>query len=331
MSQNNEQVAKPFEFVPFPTKSSRQATKGHDIYHAQDFSGKFSYRLVALTPIHIASGTYALSPEEVALGYEGIVRDCYRVGDRPAIPGSSLKGMVRAIVEAVSASCVMVTKVETDQLPGGEKLTRGCQPDRACPACSMFGRLNRLGKVSFSDALLEPGQRTEPYHLPSLHRPHPDSPVYLDETKHYKGRKFYYHGQPGQSLGQPIVEVIPKKGELKGDFEFINLTVNELGLLFFALGLDNTFRPKLGGGKSVCLGSIRIIPLELVFRDKEDWIDYEGNKGERYKEEKSLQGLIRIFIKQATSAKGYLIRDQVRALRKILRYPNDRDCPQGNY
>jgi len=331
MSRNKRQAdPKPFDFVPFPANLQRQSTKGHEIYDAKTFSGKLGYRLVALTPIHIASGTYALSPEETNVGESGIVRDCYRVNDQPTIPGSSLKGVIRSVVEAVSASCITTTRVKISLLPGGKKLTEGCKPERACPACSMFGRLDRLGKISFSDALLEPGQNTEPYHLPSLYGPHPDSPVYLDKKGHYKGRKFYYHGRPAQDPRKPVIEVIPEKGKLSGHIDFINLTMEEMGLLFFALGLDKTFRLKLGGGKPVCLGSFQILPQELSFWDKNDWIDYDGQAGEQY-QDKPLEGLIQVFIEKTGSIKGYLIPKQMKALRRILRYPHDRDCPSGNY
>ncbi|MCZ7672176.1 MAG: RAMP superfamily CRISPR-associated protein [Chloroflexi bacterium] len=76
--------------------------------------------MVVETPLHISSGSYALT-EDLGLRAKNVVRDLYKVtvnGQKlPAIPGSTLKGAARSVVEAVTHSCVGVTR-ERD-LPRG--------------------------------------------------------------------------------------------------------------------------------------------------------------------------------------------------------------------
>jgi CRISPR/Cas system CSM-associated protein Csm3 (group 7 of RAMP superfamily) len=102
----------------------------------------------------------------------------------------------------------------------------------------------------------------------------------LTASKHVpRGRKMYlhqnaaWHGEPwktqhDEDRGQKnIVTPIARGAEFAFHFDFENLTRLELGLLCYALRPAETFRHKLGLGKSIGLGSVRIDPLLLLSKD----------------------------------------------------------------
>ena len=326
-----EAPTKPYDFVPFSPQVRRDETVGHEKFYddGNHHSGRLSYRLRALSHIFVASGAYALG-EDIGLPSEDVVRGCYRVGGTPAIPGSTLKGMARSIVEAATASCITITRVNRRQLPGGD-LMRGCTPDRACPACSMFGRMGRMSKVSFSDALLTEEGRTGLYQLPALYSPRAGwrrtAPVYLAAGQKLRGRKFYYHSTPRPDPRAAPVEAIAIRSELEASLDFENLTDDELGALLFALGLDNSFAPKLGGGKPVGLGSVQFLATELEQLEVSSFVQAErtvrctgGELGD------FVRGMI-----QGAQESGYILSKQAEELRRILNPRTEREAPVGMY
>ena len=323
------QAPKPFDFVPIaPVK--RAETVGHEQFRADHHSGGLAYEAEALTHVFVASGTYALG-EDVGFPKRDVIRTCYRLRGRPAIPGSSMKGVVRSVAEAVTGSCITVTREDQRRIPGGKEAVRGCEADSACPACSIFGRLGRMSKVSFGDALALKGVRTRLYRLPSLHRPRArEAPrVYVDERGQFKGRKFYYHGQMAEDPRNAPVQVVPQGSRFSGSLQFQNLTADELALLLFALGLDGSFALKLGGGKPACLGSLRIVPQSLELLDLEGFRSpqprvtrYVGDELDRWIPEK---------IRPVERRRDYILPQQASELRRILAYPGERECPAGMY
>jgi len=311
----------------------RAKTIGHEVYKAGVFSGRLELEIAALSHLFVSGGIYGLS-EDLKHPAGGVLRGCYRVGDVPAIPGASLKGVVRSIAEAVTASCIgSASRDVKDLLP---RTPAKCTPELACPACSMFGVQGRLGKVAFGDALLLPGQQTALHRIPSLYRPHlsrRELPrvYFLDESRRWlKGRKFYFHGQMREEPRNEPVEVIPQGSHLTGSVDFENLTREELALLFFSLGLDGSFRLKLGGGKPACLGSLEVRPTRLrLRRPKEEFLDY-GAVPEVYEGEAASRFIVG-KIQEVESQARYILPEQARKLREILHYPNDRECPTGMY
>src|SRR4051812_26279867 len=93
-----EPPPKPYAFVPIPQGStSPKHPAGHDRYQDELLTGTITGALVALSPVHVASGNIELTG-----GRPSLVKAHFRRNDRPAIPGSSLKGVIRSIVEAIS-------------------------------------------------------------------------------------------------------------------------------------------------------------------------------------------------------------------------------------
>ncbi len=330
MSRDYERptVPKPYDFVSIAAPRKRK-TVGHERILGEGYaSGRLAYELRALTPLFVASGSYALG-EDVEHPDAPLVRGCYRVEDIPAIPGSSLKGVIRSIAEAVSPSCVTVTRLDRRLVPHQPARRDECKPGKACPGCSIFGRMGRMSKVLFGDARLISG-KTRLYRLPALYAPraHRARAAYQTKDGKFKGRKFYFHGRPREDPGRPPVEVIVPGSVVRGTIDFENLSHAELGLLFFALGLDGSFALKLGGGKPACLGSLQINPLRLELLGSDHFLRAEPSV-------EALEGdeMVAYFGQQmqvAVRAK-IVLKGQIEKIREILRYPNERECPVGMY
>ena len=288
-----------------------------------------------LTPVFVGTGSYALG-EDAGFPREKVIRPFYRVGSVPTIPGSSLKGVTRSIAEAVSPSCVTVTRVAPPKLPKGVDLAQSrrsrCTATNACPACSIFGRMSQLGKARFGDARLVGGGKTQLFRLAPLFAPRAyrkrTPPDYLDEAGKFKGRKFYYHSRPVEDERQPPVEVIPPGRKVQGQVDFENLTPAELGLLFFALGMDGSIALKLGGGKPLGLGSLRVVGAELTLRGAGHYLQPEA-EGRLY----SGQALAEFVGRTIETAidENVLLRTQALALGEILTFTQKRHAPEGAY
>lgn len=325
---------KPYAFVPFPERTLRQEVAGHDQLDLDKrYSGCLVYHFRALTPVFVSTGSYALG-EDTEFPQEKVIRPFYRVNGKVTIPGSSIKGMARSIVEAVSPSCITITVVDQSKLPHGvdRANARGnpCTATHSCPACSIFGRMDQLGKACFGDAQPIGEIETALFGLRALYSPQArrTPPVYLNEAEQFEGRKFYFHGQPSEDLDRSPVEVMPEGTRVCGEVHFENLSLAELGLLFFALGLDGTLTPKLGAGKPLGLGSLLPIGATLSLLQPNHYLEAQSQEIE-YHGEEFIQ-----FVWQATrtALKGeLLLREQAVALAGILKYDPERDAPRGAY
>jgi hypothetical protein len=319
---------KPYDFVPIAAPRKHE-TVGHARILGEGYaSGRLFYALRALTPVFVASGSYALG-EDVGHPDAPLVRSCYRVDGIPAIPGSSLKGVIRSIAEAISPSCVTVIRLDRRLIPHQPRRSDECRPEDACPACSIFGRMGRMSKAFFRDARLASG-RTGLHHLPALYAPraHQARRTYQTGAGKFKGRKFYFHGHPREDPDQPPVEVILPGSVARGTVDFENLSHAEMGLLFFALGLDGSFALKLGGGKPACLGSLQINPMRLELLGSDHFLRAEPSV-----EALEGDGMVAYVGEQmqAAARARMILKAQVEKLREILRYPNERECPTGMY
>ena len=331
-SDEREVAPKPFGFVPFPSAVKRENTVGQDKVLSGDYvSGRLLLQVEARTHLFVASGSYLLG-EDAQLEVP-VVAGFYRVGGVPAIPGSSLKGMTRSIVEAVTPACVTATNARREELPIDTSRARdGCRPGNACPACSIFGCMGRLSKVRFGDLRppSEPPVKTILWSFKPLHNPRPSttSQVYGNQRQ-FAGRKFY---RPGKMAGAPDetpVEVLPAGTKLFGSVRLWNLTPAEVGALLFGLGLDGTLTPKLGGGKPRCLGAVTLSAVWFAPFNPRNWTRIR-NLGSTLKEH-ALQSWIEQYIGIARTNQ-YLLDEQVAALREILRMPTgDAVCPADLY
>lgn len=321
---------KPFDFVPFANQRRRDAAPGHDAF--RHLSGRLEYDLVVVGFLHVSSGTYAL-PDEVGLQGGSPLRDHYRVtadGETTiAVPGSTLKGSARAVVEAVTASCIVSTRQRRDRLP--DDLTPACRPPaKLCPACALFGAMSRLGRVRFGDALLTTGGAAL-YAMPPLFRPlRQESRYYFAADGKFRGRKFYYHGKLQRHVQGMPVEVITPRSRLSGWVAFDSLSEAELGLLLFGLGLDGSFHPLLGAGKPVAMGHAR--PEATALTIYQDASLLRATPADERLTGEALVAAIAGYLAAAEAGPEPLIlapqRDE---LRRILDPNNPRPAPTGTY
>lgn len=333
--RSDERAPKPYAFVPFARQIQRSEGLGHGCLDLADhYSGRLVFRLETLTPVFVGTGSYALG-EEAGFPGEKVVRPFYRVNGVPTIPGSSLKGVARSIAEAVSPSCLTVTRVSPGQLPKGVDLATGrhseCTQLHSCPACGIFGRMSQMAKARFADAPLLGEPKTGLMRLTPLFAPRASqAPQQYQDQGRFRGRKFYYHSQPAEDERQPPVEVIPSRRQVEGRVDFENLTPAELGLLCFALGIDGALALKLGGGKPLGLGSLRVTQAELGLLAAGHYTSYDAQETVYAGEE--LVGFVGKLIDAALDKK-VLLQRQALALAAILTFdrPRLRLAPAGPY
>lgn len=308
-------LPKPYGFVPIPAKGMNpEAPTGHDAYMRDLLTGTISGTLTALSPVHVASGNIELTRTQPSL-----VKAHFRQGGRPTIPGSSLKGAVRSIVEAISdpPSCLRVTQARYDYLP--PNVRRCASKESLCIACRMFGAMGYMGQICFADAPLSAGE-TEIVRIPAFFAPRTRERVYLDRAR-VKGRKFYSHGQRGQiAHGNVPVEACPVGSQFSLTVQFQNLEAKQLALVLTALGQGQPrLFPKLGGGKPACCGSVEIKDIAVTMVPAHaSALDFETEP-----RREDLTALL-----ATTSA---INQDSLRRLAEILQYPGERECQSGSY
>ena len=309
---------KPFAFMPLPNRVDRKRPMGHERYDERYTTGQIQGTIEALSPIHIGSGIIDLG-QDVEL-----IKTVVRTSGNVVIPGSSLKGAIRSVVEAISESCVCkVSNRIRRAVP--RNFAECCQKEQVCIACRMFGAMGFQGNIAIQDARQTEGKIVA-MRVPELYAPG----RYQRGMRDIPGHKFYMHGQVAS--GETPVEAC----EIGSKFRFVvqvdNLTQAEWGLLFTALGHhpDHPFKLKIGGAKPVCFGSIYFqlekIQVEEQIRDRYlDWdLQQEAAKtGEQ----------LEIWKRECTDlATNSLIKQNLLTeLAQILRYPNDRDCPSRLY
>lgn len=212
------------------------------------------------------------------------------------IPGSSLKGMLRNIVETLGNGCLTLFDGRYErsrvnyQREAPEAFQHCSNNTNLCIACRMFGMLKErsqgifLGKINISDActyaekihLYDPIY-TQPLMEP---KPHHDS-FYLDESRqHIAGRKYYFHHSPDQEPltarsiinmgGRPAnryIQPLDQNTQFHCGIDFTNLEADEFAALLVAITLEEKMRHKIGYGKPLGLGSVYLFPTQLKLID----------------------------------------------------------------
>jgi CRISPR/Cas system CSM-associated protein Csm3 (group 7 of RAMP superfamily) len=309
---NEPPLPKPYEFVPLPEgRIPTSAPAGHHRYQPGSLTGTLTATIVAHSPVHVASGL--LEPKNDR--QYPMVKGHFRTGGIPAIPGTSLKGCIRSIVEAITRSSVQVTRAR--------ELPRDYQPSRRIDqldvAQRIFGSLGYQGMVRFGDAVLERGDTVI---VPSvqLFRPRQDAHDTYFEGQRPRGRKFYMHGTLAK--GNLPLEACPVESRFGLRMEFENLAAGELGLVLAALGLgESKLWPKLGGAKPACLGTIEVVDASLTA------LDTRAAYGEFDAAPAPLD-----LAPLLEAAKPLVLNTQLGRVAEVLRWPReDRACPDRSY
>jgi hypothetical protein len=310
---------KPFGFVEIAPldRGDRQHPAGHDRFLDDHLSGAIEAVLIVATPVHVGSGGLRMTGNSRM----PLVRSLTRVRGRPAILASTLKGLVRSTVEAISRSCVRITRARRNQLPQGAAPCR--DKENLCVACRMFGSLGYQGLVRFSDAVLDEGQKTSVARMPSLFAPRSRTGVYYGSGNRVKGRKVYQHGRTVTDANTPV-EVLRPESTLAFQVQFDNLTKAQVGLLLTGMGLgEPELVLKVGGGKPACYGSVMVRLKSLqVWGDAERlYSTYDVTPDPVELSE---------FLAAAKN-EALILPAQLDRLAKLLAYDPGRECPSGMY
>ena len=314
---------KPYDFVPFPKRRpNREKGAGQDKLNPCLLSGTLELTLRTLTPVHVGLGysdfvTAGNQEYLAALQASKPIREEGTTRRRYLIPGSSIKGAVRSIVEAITRSCIRITQGRhRPYIPQGYG---GCMSvNDLCIACRLFGAQDYQGHVSFEDAVAPKGSLVL-LGTPLLWTPARGGrglpPRYLQGNQ-ARGRKFYAHARPPSGVDPRAC--IKSGAELPLRIHFLNLSEAELGVLLTALGQhpDHRFPIKLGGGKPVGLGSVQVIPQRINLLQGADALKATGRLGQA----KTLAGDdLNDFLTQCANAADKLIDgDALGKLKTIL-------------
>ncbi len=245
-----------FDFVDFlkPTPFNEKGA----------LTGKLKICIKTLTPIFIGSGSEDTDGEMLFKSFQ-------RCRGVPVIPGSTLKGVLRTVSQAVSYSCAEVSKAIQNDLP---YFTGNCN----CIVCKTYGKMGLKGVVEFGDMVLKEGS-TSVIRIPLQMNPNVrKKDVYYRNDK-LRGIKFYRHGEYKLLKNVQIpVEAVEDEGTFEGEIIFHDLHPEQLELICYSLGLDGSFQLKIGGNKSGFFGSCKVEVKGVLIDGKSfDTIQYACN------------------------------------------------------
>lgn len=256
--RNPNAEPKPFVWVPIPSEGpQRQEPTTHERFVG--LTGVLEFTLTVKSAyLFVGSGAYEFDPN--ARGDRPDVwYTFYRRNGQLCIPGTSLKGAIRSIVEAITNSCVSQyrpsRRERVDNRHEPCRFKEG-QRGRLCPACRLFGVTGLRGRVHFDDAVPQGTAKPEIIKIAELWEPR----LFSD-----RNRKFYEikQGVPWDRRPQKnfrFVEAMPRGATFQGTLRFENLSKGELGLMCLAMGMSpdpqEQFTPKIGGAKPRCLGAV---------------------------------------------------------------------------
>lgn len=155
-----------------------------------------------------------------------------------------------------------------------------------CPACHLFGTAHYKGRIGFGTAWLKTDDpvwyktdsdnpaRGGALTLPLLERPRPTWSM-PDKDAKIPGRKFYiHHPWSVDKIKETVInennrtiQPVGKDNVFEFDVRFDNLRKWELGLLIYALELEDNLAHKLGMGKALGLGSVQIKTESMLLKD----------------------------------------------------------------
>lgn len=344
----------PYDFVRIDWKwpPERKRPMWHHRLTGQDgqrlYSGHLELDIYAETPLFIAD------PRANSYDPRRPAQSIKNGQGEYIIPGSSLKGMLRNVVETLGNGCLTLFdghyergRVNYDrEVP---KEFHHCSDNaNLCIACRIFGMLNErargifLGKVNIGDAIVYPDKirlydaiYTQPLLEPKPHH----ASFYLDESRsHIAGRKFYFHHSPDQEPltdrkqvymgGKPAnryIQPLDIDTQFHGCINFTNLTSDEFEVLLLAIVLEKDMRHKIGYGKPLGLGSIYLYPTRLQLVDYTVRYTQPGTSGISIHDEehKTLWPLINEHLD--AFYERHPSHDTLDDLRRIWRWPPDPD------
>jgi hypothetical protein len=254
----------PYDFVRIDPRQHVHREQPRDHAHFSGLTGRLEGTITTLTPLFIPDRR-GMTPKRFQTNAAGL----------HIIPGSSLKGMTRTLVETIGPGCWwLVSRDVRNKLP--QEHLSCSQRDRLCVACRMFGLISGgtllEGHVRFDDAICSQPVRCDPMFTPILDGPKPRHAVwyFAGSNGQGTGHKYYFHNQTvrtspsirksnkGVDLNQHIAPIgINSTFNFSASFE--SLDAYEWNSLLYALALEPTMRHKIGYAKPAGLGSVEIV------------------------------------------------------------------------
>jgi len=227
-------------------RRERLSDRGHDRWSPDLLRGHLKLALRPLTPLHVGGPVPVPAQELGFKGITGLVRPFYRQGRRLVVPGSSLKGALRSLVEMFTYSCPV-----TDE-------SKRCRGPAYCLACRVFGALGWQGQWFFSDGLIRRAEGQKVLRRRILRLP----PQRLGHARANEDIRRYYPHRPFAMAEEDeyLVEALgPERVVVHTEVHFYNLRPEELGAVLIALGQGKPpLCLKLGGGKNAGLGTMQV-------------------------------------------------------------------------
>ncbi|MBR8832948.1 MAG: CRISPR-associated protein [Stigonema ocellatum SAG 48.90 = DSM 106950] len=334
-------IAKPYELISFPQeRPTKLRPAGHDKYDTNRLHGILFLTLKVQTSLHVSTGVVVMG-SDIGSRVSLIKTMVQGIDQKLSIQGSSLKGCIRSVYEAITRSCLCKTKADINQIPDGYrecKINIKKQQVSLCHACQIFGAMDWQGLIDFNDAQCENVGFSTGF-MPSLYRPRPDQRrAYFDENGKVAGRKFYYHTVRAIDKGQNqgiAVQQAAREYTFTTQLHFRNLKPEELGTLLIVLGQDPKYpiALKMGGGKPIGMGTmtVEVRALELL-QNAKDWRDRYSAYTPAESNRLTVAALQQFVQKQIQAAHSQLIQaTQLQQLAEVLRYPTHREPPEGMY
>ena len=180
---------KPYYFVPLIAKADRRDAMSKQMLLTPNYrAGKLNISIECMTPLHIGSGQVIYEKST-----ESFCHALFRENDKITLPGSSFKGMLRSVFEAVTLSCVLLSP---RALPSKVGLLSACNTNSGvCPACSVFGSLSNKGKLIFSPFCTTDAKSIK-YKIPLLEQPFRAYPIERNKKFNLRtGNERLYYGE----------------------------------------------------------------------------------------------------------------------------------------
>lgn len=342
---------KPYKLVPFSRENlQRDDPGGHDKFKTDSLHGTLFLNLTVQTALHISTGVVVLGSDVGKNSIPLIKTMTQGIDNSLIIQGSSLKGCIRSIYEAITNSTLGVitrkydSKIPKKFLPSSHRDSL-CSLKKLCPASRVFGAMNWQGLIEFTDAKYQ--KVSSVGFMRSLYSPRPEinggekNPIYFNEQGKVKGRKFYYNTNravdKGKDKGIPVQQA-GNKYIFTTKLQFKNLKPEELGTLFIVLGLDPNYpiALKVGAGKPVGFGTMTIEITEAnILQNQQDlknrYSTYTAPETNNITGEK-LQQFIKEKIQVAHESNNKIFdKNLLEKVAEVLRHPTDREPPEGNY
>lgn len=322
----------PYNFVSFPNDPpSTQEAVGHEKYLSDYLHGTLSLVLEVKTAVHISTGI-AVMGSDIDRPKIDLIKTMVQSDRRLLIQGSSLKGCIRSIYEAITNSRLGVAPKKQEDIERGKypKNRLPCKKiDELCPTSAVFGASGEKwgwqSLTGFQDAYCESVSTFETGFMPSLWSPKPEKCDAYFKNESAAGRKFYYHMTHALDKGSAEQGIpVQQAGQIyrfTTEISFKNLKPEEIGVLLIVLGQHPNYplALKIGGGKPIGMGTMTttITDINLIRDFNAHYSSYEAQF--EHLSGKDLNDFIQRQIEKADE-KQLVQSEQLQEIYRILGY-----------